>query len=335
MYYLAPMEGLTDHIYRRAHFKYFDGVDKYFTPFISPNGTMNFTTREKKEFSPENNKGMRVIPQLLTKNAEHFLWAAHELYEIGYTEINLNLGCPSGTVTAKGKGSGFLCFPEELDKFLEEIFNGLDKGQKLSIKTRLGKASPEEFYPVMDIYNKYPIEELIVHPRIQKDFYREPLRMEYFDYAATHSKNVLCYNGELKSETDIENIKNKYPNVPHIMIGRGLITHPAMLMTEKLEDADYRRRIRGLFDDLFNEYSAVLSGEKHVLCRLKEYWLYMALIFEDYEKPLKRIKKTQKLSECRLAAEEILARPIKKIYCLNEHSHHRYRRMQLHYNVLS
>ena len=186
-FYLAPLEGVTTYVYRNAYHKHFRPMDKYFTPFIVPHKEKNFSTREKKELSPENNQGLFVVPQLLTNNAEDFLKTANDIVKFGYDEINLNLGCPSGTVVAKKKGSGFLAFPEELERFLDEIFNKADF--KISIKTRIGKENPDEFYRLLEIYNKYPMEELIVHPRIQTDYYKNTPNWKMFEEAYKHSKS--------------------------------------------------------------------------------------------------------------------------------------------------
>lgn len=168
--YLAPLEGITGYTYRRALYNCFGGFDKYFIPFILPNQKGHLSTREKKDIMPENNEGMYAVPQILTKNAEDFIQTAETLQEYGYNEVNLNLGCPSKTVVTKGRGAGFLDRPDELDKFLDEIFRKCD--MKISIKTRLGMDDPEEFEDLLTIYNKYPLEELIVHARVQKDYYK-------------------------------------------------------------------------------------------------------------------------------------------------------------------
>ncbi|MGN1364878.1 MAG: tRNA-dihydrouridine synthase, partial [Victivallis vadensis] len=176
---MAPMEGVTNYVYRWAFAQVYTGIDRYFTPFISPNQNYSFTGKEWNEVNPANNEGMTVVPQLLTNKADHFLWACGELKKLGYQEVNLNLGCPSGTVVAKKKGSGFLTMPRELDQFLEEVFARTEV--KVSVKTRLGKVNPEEFEEILAIYNKYPISELIIHPRVQKEFYKGHAHREWFD----------------------------------------------------------------------------------------------------------------------------------------------------------
>ena len=174
-YYMAPMEGLTGYIYRNAYQKYFHDIDRYFTPFIT-NKKLDF--KVKKDIDPEHNQGMEVVPQILTNQPDDFISIVKQLKQYGYDEVNLNLGCPSGTVVAKNRGAGFLAVPDQLDSFLDKIFNACDC--KISIKTRVGKDSPDEWENLLAIYEKYPLSELIVHPRIQKDFYKYPPRMETY-----------------------------------------------------------------------------------------------------------------------------------------------------------
>ena len=189
-YYMAPMEGLTGYIYRNAYQKYFHDIDRYFTPFIT-NKKLDF--KVKKDIDPEHNQGMEVVPQILTNQPDDFISIVNQLKQYGYDEVNLNLGCPSGTVVAKNRGAGFLAVPDELDSFLDKIFNACDC--KISIKTRVGKDSPDEWENLLAIYEKYPLSELIIHPRIQKDFYKYTPRMETYRYAAEHSRHSLCSMG--------------------------------------------------------------------------------------------------------------------------------------------
>ena len=204
-YYLAPMEGITGHIYRNAYEKYFHNIDKYFTPFIVPNQSLSLKTKELRDLQPENNEGLNIVPQILTNDSEGFIITAKKLKELGYDEINLNLG--------------FLAKREELDIFLDEIFK--IKDMKISIKTRIGKDSPEEFYKLIDIYNKYPLEELIIHPRTRQDFYGNTPNLEVFKDALSLSKHSICYNGDIFTKEDYNRFTKIFPQEDKIMLGRG------------------------------------------------------------------------------------------------------------------
>lgn len=309
--YMAPMEGVTGFIYRNTFARFFGGIDKYYTPFISPGEHKNFKSRELKDVLPENNEGLNVAVQMLTNNAELFIVTAHRMKDFGYKEVNLNLGCPSGTVVSKGKGSGFLSFPEKLDAFLDEIYNSLaDTGLDISVKTRLGRYEPDEFYELLDIYNKYPVSELIIHPRVQKDMYKNKPRMEFFDYAVKHSKNRLVYNSDICTVEDYENIINAYPDVSAVMLGRGLISNPGLakqIIDGKQIDKD---TLRAFYDALVDAYRAEIPDEKNVVFKIKENLFYLVNLFNDKDAYWKKIRKSDNLMEL----NSIARRAIDDIY---------------------
>ncbi len=292
-FYFAPMEGLTGYIYRNAHKAFFDSIDKYFSPFIIANQIDGFKTRDLKDILPENNQGLVLIPQVLTNNAKDFIYTSKKMKSMGYTEINLNLGCPSGTVVSKNRGSGFLAKKDELDAFLEEIFS--QAITKISVKTRIGKDQPEEFYDLINIFNKYPIEELIIHPRIQKDFYKNKPNMQIFSDALTLSKNTVCYNGDIFTAKDYTKFCGDFPSVNTLMLGRGLLMNPALVHNIKNGIKLQKALLREFHDKVYNDYKDVLSGERNVLFKMKELWFYMINVFTYNEKYSKKIKKSQRL----------------------------------------
>ena len=226
-YYFAPLEGMTDSIYRRLHRQYFPGVDRYYTPFFSPTIHRVLTNREQRELPVADTLGFDTVPQVLTKSADDFLWMAQQCADRGYREVNLNVGCPSGTVTAKGKGAGMLKDLDGMDAFLEEVFNSCPL--PISVKTRIGFESSDAFPRVMEVYNRYPITELTVHPRSRAQFYNGNVDMDAFDYALRSSKAPLCYNGNLCNLEQIRAFSERYPQVEAVMLGRGLVADPGML----------------------------------------------------------------------------------------------------------
>ena len=210
-FYFAPLEGITRYIFRNAYEKYYGGIDKYFAPFISPTDNCFMTPKNVRELCPEHNQGIKLVPQILTNNSVAFIGAANELYDMGYKELNLILGCPSGTVCAKKKGAGFLTEWYEMEQLFDAIYEwAASNNVKISVKTRLGRFNPEEFYDILEIYNKYPISELIVHPRIEKDYYKGKPRMEFYEYAVEHSGNPIVYNGNLFGVEQIRDYELKY-----------------------------------------------------------------------------------------------------------------------------
>ncbi|ELC8401132.1 tRNA dihydrouridine synthase [Clostridium perfringens] len=292
-YYLAPMEGITGFIYRNSYEKFFGGIDKYFAPFVVPNSSKSLKTKELRDVLPENNKGINLVPQILTNDSEGFILTAKKLKDLGYNEINLNLGCPSGTVVGKKRGSGFLSHREELDKFLEEIFKIDD--MKLSIKTRLGMDKPEEFYELIEIYNKYPMEELIIHPRTRQDFYGNKPNLEVFKEAISLSKNPVCYNGDIFTLEDHNKLVETFKEVDKIMLGRGVLANPA-LMNEILNNEFMDKKVLKEFhDEIFNKYREVFNEDRNAMFRMKELWGYMIYMFSNNKKYAKKIKKAQKV----------------------------------------
>lgn len=294
-YYLAPMEGITGFIYRNTYKKFFDNIDKYFTPFIVPTSSKSFKTKELRDILPENNKGMNIVPQILTNDSDGFITTARKLQQLGYSEINLNLGCPSGTVVSKNRGSGFLAKREELDKFLDEIYKIDD--MKISIKTRIGKDSSEEFYELIKIYNKYPLEELIIHPRTREDFYGNIPNLEVFKDALTLSNSPVCYNGDIFTLDDYNKLSKEFPELNTIMLGRGVLANPG-LINEIRNNANLNKEVLKKFhDEIFNDYRNVFKDDKIAIYRMKELWGYMIYIFSDNKKYAKKIKKSQKVDD--------------------------------------
>ena len=297
LYYFAPMEGITGYVFRRIHRECFPGMDKYFTPFLTPSQKKAMTPRENRDVLPENNQEVPLVPQILTNCAEDFIKTARNLQEYGYEEVNLNLGCPSGTVVSKKKGSGFLEFPEELHGFLEVIFQNLD--MKISIKTRIGKEEEEEFSELLKIYNEYPLEELIIHPRVQKDYYKNKPRMEVYKEAVSGSKNPLCYNGDLFTEGYFRRFTEEFPDTRAVMMGRGLLVNPALVRQLQGGKALEKEELKNFHDKLLLGYEEVMDGDQAVLFKMKELWFYMGNLFPEGKKYLKKIKKAQHLPEYR------------------------------------
>ena len=297
-YYFAPMEGLTDSIYRRLHHKYFPGVDRYYMPFLSPTIHRQLTHKEDRELPMADSVGFVAVPQVLTKVADDFLWAAQVCRDRGYDEVNLNIGCPSGTVVSKGKGSGMLRDPAALDQFLEEIFS--KSPLPISVKTRLGLEKSEEFPAILEVLNRYPIKELTVHPRVRKQFYDGSVDMEMFDYAVKNSKNPLCYNGDILTLTQAEELQKNYPQVQSVMIGRGLIADPGML-----SGGTDKAALEGFMGELMAVYEVEFGGSRNAIFRLKENWGFLHDRFEGCDKLWKRLRKTTDAAEFKSITAEI------------------------------
>ena len=296
-YYLAPMEGLTDSVYRRLHHQFFSGVDAYYMPFISPTVHRCLTHREARELPMADSVPFRAVPQLMTKVADDFLWAAGECLNRGYDEVNLNAGCPSGTVVAKKKGAGMLEDPENLDRFLDAVFSA--SPLPVSVKTRLGMTDPDEFPRLLEVYNRYPIKELTIHPRVRKQFYDGDVNMEMFRYAMDNSKNKLCFNGNLRNLSEAKAFEAACPEIDAVMIGRGLIGNPGML------EPGSGDKLEAFHDALLEEYMVVFGGARNAMFRMKENWRHLILMFDGSEKLWKKLRKCTDVEEYRMITRAI------------------------------
>ncbi|HKM22590.1 MAG TPA: tRNA-dihydrouridine synthase family protein [Lachnospiraceae bacterium] len=299
-FYMAPLEGITSYIYRRAYEHYFHNIDRYFTPFIV---NPKLSAKEIRDLSPENNPGMKVIPQIMTNKSDAFLQVSEEINSLGYDEVNLNLGCPSGTVVSKKRGAGFLSVPEKLDAFLAEIFG--KSSVKISAKTRIGISDLEEWEPLLAIYKKYPFEELIIHPRLQKDFYKNTPHMEAYTKAYETIKVPLCYNGDIDSVEKFLQFTKKYPQTNRMMFGRGILKYPNLVAEIKQEPLADKETFQQFHNEIYEGYCSIMSGDQNTLYKMKELWPYLGLSFTNPEKYMKKIKKTQHLAEYQIYVKEL------------------------------
>jgi tRNA-dihydrouridine synthase len=305
-WYAAPLQGITTWIYRRAHARAFGGADRYYMPFVSPVREHIFTPRELRDLTPEHNAGVCAVPQIMTCRAEDFLWAAGELAAMGYGEVNLNLGCPSGTVTAKGKGAGFLARPAELDWFLDRVFAGAPAGLRISVKTRLGVRDEAEFGPLLDIFNDYPLSELILHPRVREDFYKRPVRPEAFAAALPRCRMPVCYNGDLVTAADCAALAERYPALPAGMLGRGAVADPALFRKLRGGAPAERGELERFLADLFDAYSRAYAAPGPAVQRMKEHWYYLIRLFDGGQRLGGRMRRVSSPADYAALEGEIL-----------------------------
>lgn len=301
----APMEGVAHHLYRGTQAACFQPADEYFIPFINPRNR-SFSNRERLDVLPENNEGVHAVPQLLTRDPACFLWAAWELYGMGYREVNLNLGCPSGTVVSKHTGAGMLKYPEELSNFLTEIF--MNCPMEISVKTRLGMTDTEEFEQILEIYNRFPILRLIVHPRVREDYYRAPVRMAGFELAMAESRAPVWYNGDLFTAWQVERFCEANPQVAGVMCGRGFLMHPGLMDLLRHTGEETPDRISAFHDRLYAGYQGLLHNERYVLSKMKEVWAELGKGQPIPHKALKRIRKAADYGDYEAAVAEAISR---------------------------
>lgn len=300
---LAPMEGVSGYVYRNAHAAAFGPADGYITPFLAPTQSRCFSARELREVDPVHNAGLNVTPQFIAASAENFIWAEHALHAMGYSEVDLNLGCPSGTVTSKCKGSGMLAHPDRMEPFLDAIFSAAEG--KISIKTRVGFSDPDEFPALLELFNRYPISRLIVHPRVREDYYRGAPRLESFALAVERARAPLCYNGDLFRPADVAALTASFPTVEQVMLGRGVLADPALIRRLKGGPAASMDELREFHARLWAGYREMMPGPKPALARMKEVWSYLLFLFEDRDRLLKPIRKASRPEEYESAAAAV------------------------------
>ena len=308
----APLDGITKIVFRQVWSQFFGGVDRYFIPFFSPTPHHLMTPRDLREVDYIHNANLPSVPQVMTKNADDFLWACEVLRDMGYPEVNLNLGCPSGTVVARNRGAGFLGTSRELEDFLDEIFEKCPL--EISIKTRIGMDYMDEWAPLLKIYQKFPMKELIIHPRLQKEGYKGTPHLEAFAEAVEALQCPLCYNGDITSPESLTQILTKLPSIDTVMIGRGIWQNPGLLQelnaasTESVALPSCEERLAVLKEfhtSLLTGYQEIMSGDTNTLYKMKDLWTFLSHSFESPDKYVKKIRKATDASDYKLAVNAL------------------------------
>ena len=293
--YFAPLEGITGYIYRNTHAELFGGCDAYYAPFITPVENERLNKKCLRDILPENNRCPKLIVQLLSNNPKTYFKFEDEILPMGYNEININLGCPSGTVVKKGRGSGFLREREAMADFFKEIFES-NKAES-SVKTRIGFYDKSEYEPLMDIYNAHSLKSLIVHPRTREDYYKGSVHMDVFRSIYKTSANSLCYNGDIRTLSDAKSIADEFPLLDGIMLGRGAVVNPAIFRELKGGAKLTTEELIEFSHILAERYYEVLKSDMYTLHKLKEIWLYMMTNYPEEKKITKAVKKSSTVSQ--------------------------------------
>ncbi len=305
--YMAPLRGFTDVVFRDAFQRHYGGFDLAVAPFISTMKERSIKSSDIRKVLPEKPGGFPVIPQILGNDPDDFIYLAEHLLDLGYPEINWNLGCPFAMVAKKKRGSGLLPYPERIDGMLEKILSSVPV--KLSVKTRLGRHGNDEILELMPIFNRYPLTEQIIHPRNGEQMYEGSTDLDMFERCLALSRHRVVYNGDINSLEDYGNLKERFPGVDRWMIGRGAIMNPLlpMMIKEGHDRFENRNEIfLNFHETLFEEYSGILEGPSHTISRLKGFWRYFSMALEDGKKIFKRIKKTKCVDRYREIVGEFL-----------------------------
>jgi tRNA-dihydrouridine synthase len=292
---LAPIMGVTDHIYRNTFAQFFSGVDLAMAPFISSVQARSIKPTYLKDILPVNNPLMPVIPQILSKDPDDFLFLAQKMVDLGFSTVNWNLGCPSPTVVNKQRGSGLLPFPELIHRFLDRVMADLQG--KVSIKLRLGRHAVEEIEVLWPIFNQYPLAEIIIHPRLGAQLYAGSVDLAAFARCLTCTHHRITYNGDIRTVADFTGLSRRFPTIDHWMIGRGLLTNPFLAAqihsfhNPSLKSDKDMDILQAFHLELYGKYQEALCGPSHLLARMKGFWTYFAENFSYPDKVRKKIHK--------------------------------------------
>ncbi len=294
--YLAPLRGITDYIYRNTYSRHFDGFDAAVTPFIPTLKTIRAKPSHLKDVLPENNLAMPIVPQIIGNKHENFIPLARQLSDLGYKTVNWNLGCPFPMVAKKQRGSGLLPYPDKIDKFLEKTLPAIPN--QLSIKVRLGRKTPDDLFKLITIFNRYPLQNIIIHPRTGIQMYEGEPDLDAFERCLEMTHHRVMYNGDITDLSSFRNLSDRFKNTTSWMIGRGAIINPFLPAILKNGTDRFSNQVdtfRCFYEDLFGEYQQVFSGPGHLLERMKGFWSYFSQAFKDGRKIRKKVHRTLKL----------------------------------------
>lgn len=304
----SPLQGFTDFRFRNAFNQYFGGIDTFYSPYIRLNGKMEIKPAYERDILPKNNIGLNVIPQIMTNKPEEFIFVAEYVQNLGYKELNWNLGCPYPMVTKKGMGSGLICQPEKIDNILKVVHAETDI--IVSMKVRMGYESPDEILKVFPVLEKYPIKNIGIHARIGKQLYKGGVDLDAFEKCLSSTNHKIYYNGDITSVEAFNELKNRFPTIDHWMIGRGLIADPFLPNMIKKGNTDYPKNRIQVFkefhDTLFHTYNDYLSGPKVTILKMFQFWEYFEKAFNNTKKGFKKIKKAKNIEAYDEGVREIL-----------------------------
>ena len=304
----SPLQGFTDFKFRNAFHHFFGGIDTFYSPYIRLNGKMVIKNSYQRDLLPENNTTLEVIPQIITNNAEEFLFVSKYVQELGYKELNWNLGCPYPMVTKRGMGSGLISDAEKINDILHRVHNESDI--LVSMKMRMGYETPEEILDVLPILDSYPLKNIAIHARIGKQLYKGGTNLEEFQKCLDNSKHKMYYNGDITSVAAFKKLQERFPNIDHWMIGRGLIADPFLPSMLKNNTDKYPKNRFDIFnefhDRIFEEYNAALSGPTPIKMKMLGFWEYFSQSFSNPQKTYKKIKKAGNIKAYAIAVREII-----------------------------
>ena len=303
----SPLQGFTDFRFRNAFHKHFGGIDTFYSPYIRLNGKLEIKASYERDILPENNTTLEVIPQIITNDADEFLFVAKYVQSLGYKELNWNLGCPYPMVAKCGMGSGLISNTEKINNILDRAHSETDI--IVSMKMRMGYENPTETLDVFPILDQYPIKNIAIHARIGKQLYKGGVDLDSFQKCLDTSKQKLYYNGDITSVAKFKELQERFPSIDHFMIGRGLIADPFLPSMIKNNTTEYPKNRLEIFeafhDEIYREYDAYLQGPTPIRMKMLGFWEYFSESFSNPQKTFKKIKKAGNSKNYEIAVKEI------------------------------
>ncbi len=306
----SPLQGFTDFRFRNAFNHYFGGIDTFYAPYIRFNNKLIIKNSYQIDLQLENNTELEleVIPQIMTNDADEFLFVVDYIQELGYKELNWNLGCPYPMVTKRGMGSGLICDPEKINHILDRVHKETDI--VVSMKMRMGYEHAEEILDTFPILDRYPLKSIAIHARIGKQLYKGGVDLDAFQKCIESTKHKLYYNGDITSVAKLKEMQTRFPSIDHFMMGRGLIADPFLPSMIKNDTTEYPKNrweiFREFHDTIYHQYDAALSGPTPIKMKMQGFWEFFAQSFSDPRKTFKKIKKANNPRAYQQAVAEIL-----------------------------
>ena len=304
----SPLQGFTDFRFRNALHHYFGGIDTFYAPYIRLNGKLIIKNSYQKDLQLENNTTLEVIPQVMTNNADEFLFVVKYIQDLGYKELNWNLGCPYPMVTKQGMGSGLICNPDKINEILDRAHSETDV--VVSMKMRMGYANAEEILEVFPMLDRYPLKNIAIHARIGKQLYKGGVDLDAFQRCVESTRHKLYYNGDITSVAKLKEMQQRFPTIDHFMIGRGLIADPFLPGMIKRDTTEYPKDRWKIFsefhDTIYHQYDEALSGPTPIKMKMQGFWEYFAQSFSNPQKTFKKIKKVNNPRAYQQAVRDIL-----------------------------
>lgn len=297
--YLAPLQSFTDHHFRNAFQQVLGDVDRFYAPYLKMDHDGKIKEGPKRDVLPVNNPIEPVVPQIMACCAEDFLVMASYLKDLGYTEMNWNLGCPYPMVAKRDLGSGILNKPDKIFSILDEVLPVL--GMELGIKMRMGYEDTTDILQILPELNTYPLSEVIVHARYGKQLYTGGCDHERFRECISLTDHRLVYNGDINSVNDFKELKSSFPEIHHWMIGRGAIADPFLFEMIQENTTEYPEDRMEVFQEflqlLLESHLRETSNAGNVLVKMTHFWEYFMSSFEDGQRYYRMVKKARDIAE--------------------------------------